>query len=288
MTPVIAAAVELGSSSPMTSSCRFAKWRTALISAVICIIPASAASQDAAAYFEENCMSCHTIGEGELNGPDLKDVTRQRDGAWLRRFIENPEAMVSARDPIALELLHKYEDALMPTPEGLTPQLIEDLIRYIDRQSGGADAPSRVDEVPFTAQDIAAGEALFTGRAKLAGGGVACNACHGAGPIALLGGARLGPDLTFVSTRMKGRVGVTAWLKAPPTPVMRRLFREQPLTPAELHALAAYLDNANTTQLHRDRRLSFTFLMSGLLGAMLGLVVFDRTWKGRLSRRGHR
>jgi mono/diheme cytochrome c family protein len=273
----------------MMSSRRLAKWRFALIGAVICVIPASAASQDAATYFEENCMSCHTIGEGELNGPDLKGVTRQRDGAWLRRFIENPEAMVNARDPLALELLHRYEDALMPTPEGLTLQLLEDLILYIDRQSGGGGtAPFQVDEAPFTPEDVAAGEALFTGRAKLAGGGAACNACHGAGPIAWLGGARLGPDLTFVSTRMKGRVGVTAWLKAPPTPVMRRLFREQPLTPVELHALTAYLEDANTTKLPRDRRLSFTFLMSGFLGAILGLIVFDRTWKGRLSRRGHR
>ena len=272
----------------MTKSGRSARRQSALIAIVCCVIPASATSQDVASYFEENCMSCHTIGEGELNGPDLKGVTRLRDRDWLRRFIANPEAMVNAGDPIAVEILRKYEDALMPTPEGLTPPLLDELILYIDRQSGGdAGSPSKADETPFTPDDVAAGEALFAGRSRLSGGGVACNACHRAGPGMLLGGGTLGPDLTFVFAQMKGQAGTAAWLKAPPTPVMRKLFREQPLAPAELRALVAFLEHANTTKSHRKRRISPAFLMSGFLGAILGLIAFDRTWKGRLSRRGH-
>jgi hypothetical protein len=56
--------------------------------------PRQPSRKDAASYFEENCTACHTIGEGELNGPDLKGVTRLRDVGWLHQFIANPEALV--------------------------------------------------------------------------------------------------------------------------------------------------------------------------------------------------
>jgi mono/diheme cytochrome c family protein len=229
-----------------------------------------------------------------LNGPDLKGVTRSRDREWLRRFITNPEAMVSAGDRTAVELLRKYDEALMPTPEGLTPHLLHELIEYLDRQSRASGEPAvPTPEPAFTTADAAAGEALFTGRAALAGGGAACSACHAVNPQGVLGGARLAPDLTSVHQRMQGYRGTTAWLNAPATPVMRRLFRDQPLSAEEVHALAAYFGQVGTSPASPQPRISHTFLLSGLVGALVGLIALDRTWQSRLSRHrpgraGHR
>jgi mono/diheme cytochrome c family protein len=265
-----------------------------LVLVVTALGPNSASAQDAAAYFDENCASCHTIGDGELNGPDLKGVTQSRDREWIRRFITNPEAMVSAGDRTAVELLRKYDDALMPTPEGLTPHLLHELIEYLDRQSRASGEPAvSTPEPTFTAADAAAGEALFNGRVALSGGGAACSACHAVNPWGVLGGARLAPDLTSVHQRMQGYRGTTAWLNAPATPVMRRLFRDQPLSAEEVHALAAYFGQVGTSPPSAPRRFSPIFLLSGLFGAVLGLIAFDRTWQSRLSRNrpgraGHR
>ena len=42
-----------------------------------------------------NCAECHRInGEGGTSAPDLSDIGRQRDSAWLRRSISDPESAI--------------------------------------------------------------------------------------------------------------------------------------------------------------------------------------------------
>src|SRR5512146_898479 len=53
--------------------------------------------------FDQSCSGCHTIGRGVLIGPDLKDVTKQRDLQWIKDFITDPAKMI-ASDPAAQQL----------------------------------------------------------------------------------------------------------------------------------------------------------------------------------------
>ncbi|MDP2702657.1 MAG: c-type cytochrome [Candidatus Rokubacteria bacterium] len=39
------------------------------------------------ALFHEECVACHTIGQGDRVGPDLAGVTARRDRAWLEAWI---------------------------------------------------------------------------------------------------------------------------------------------------------------------------------------------------------
>src|SRR5262249_2147663 len=39
----------------------------------------SAMAQEAADFFRQNCVSCHTVGGGRLTGPDLKNVTQRKE-----------------------------------------------------------------------------------------------------------------------------------------------------------------------------------------------------------------
>lgn len=59
--------------------------------------------------FGKECAACHTIGHGDKLGPDLKDVARIRDRAWLARYIVHPDRMLAAGDPIAKALHAKYK-----------------------------------------------------------------------------------------------------------------------------------------------------------------------------------
>jgi nitrite reductase (NO-forming) len=76
-------------------------------------IPATAAPTDPKAVqgklsFENKCLACHSIAGGDKLGPDLHQVTRRRDEAWLTRWMKDPEGM-SKSDPTGKELLAKYK-----------------------------------------------------------------------------------------------------------------------------------------------------------------------------------
>jgi protein SCO1 len=63
--------------------------------------------------FAKECAACHTIGEGDKIGPDLKYVARARDREWLERYIREPNKMREDGDPIAAALAEHYK-VLMP------------------------------------------------------------------------------------------------------------------------------------------------------------------------------
>ncbi len=71
---------------------------------LLCLVLSSVsdAQQDAAAFFKQNCTSCHTIGGGRLTGPDLKDVTTRKDRGWFVQFLQGPKSIIDSRDPYAV------------------------------------------------------------------------------------------------------------------------------------------------------------------------------------------
>jgi protein SCO1/2 len=68
------------------------------------------------ALYVAQCAACHQP-DGTSVGPDLAGVTARRDREWLTRWIKAPERLVVERDPVALELLEKHDQVLMPTLE---------------------------------------------------------------------------------------------------------------------------------------------------------------------------
>jgi protein SCO1 len=69
---------------------------------------------DAGQYlFAKECGACHTIGQGDKIGPDLKHVAHMRDREWLARYIQEPDKMRAAGDPTAVALAARYK-AVMP------------------------------------------------------------------------------------------------------------------------------------------------------------------------------
>jgi protein SCO1/2 len=63
--------------------------------------------------FNKECAACHTIGQGDTIGPDLKHVVKTRDREWLARYIREPNKMRAAGDPIAVALAAQYK-VVMP------------------------------------------------------------------------------------------------------------------------------------------------------------------------------
>ncbi|MFO1396466.1 MAG: multicopper oxidase domain-containing protein [Burkholderiales bacterium] len=95
-------------------------------------IPATAAPTDELAVrgklaFESKCLACHTIAGGDKLGPDLYQVTKRRDDAWLTRWLKNPEQMLQS-DAAAKQMLEKYK---VPMPnQNLSDAEIREFIAY--------------------------------------------------------------------------------------------------------------------------------------------------------------
>ena len=159
---------------------------------------------DAYDVFDSKCVLCHTIGMGDLKGPDLIGVTERRQQDWLIRFIQSSQSMIEAGDPVAVELFAKYNQTEMQDWDYSEGEIIE-LLNYISTFSGSAvtdneivtDSASKdskqilLDELNAIIEyykdkkrknisilDIETGEALFTGQLSFNNGAEVCVNCH--------------------------------------------------------------------------------------------------------------
>jgi len=99
--------------------------------------------------FAKACAGCHSIGYGNVVGPDLAGILDRRDHDWLRRFLREPDVMRGEKDPLAVTLDQKYPGARMPNL-GLSDNDIDDLFAYFASHTTGELAASGVPAAPAT------------------------------------------------------------------------------------------------------------------------------------------
>ncbi len=115
--------------------------------------------------FRTRCASCHSLGplDGQgiglrSIGPDLIGVTYQRDPAWLKRWIREPDRMLEEKDPIAMELFERYNRISMPNLrlDAKSAQSLIDFLREeTDRQHPPAAPLVSVKEEPEQHHSVA-------------------------------------------------------------------------------------------------------------------------------------
>jgi protein SCO1/2 len=95
--------------------------------------------------FRARCSSCHTVGGGDKNeveerrvGPDLLNVTKQRDRAWLLHWMMRPDEMLAQQDALAVKLFNEYKQITMPNLR-LSQDEAEGLLGYIEEESKGVE-----------------------------------------------------------------------------------------------------------------------------------------------------
>ncbi len=239
--------------------------------------------------FQASCIACHTIGKGDLVGPDLAGVTDRRTHEWLMKWIQLPEGVLAGGDAIAVQLLGKYKDVPMPN-QGLSEAEAASLIAYLAQAGGGgaatqtgqqAAAPAGASAGNLAAGDPVAGKNLFTGIRRFGRGGPSCMACHSAAGIGALGGGALGPDLTGAVAKYGGPRGLAAFLSGMPTATMNAVWSGNPVTEQERADLIAFLGQATVEQ----RSVGAVWRLSAL--AIAGLVVVlalcHLVWRRRLT-----
>jgi cytochrome c551/c552 len=98
---------------------------------IFCLIPIKygSSAETGEEIFQGNCAGCHTIGKGNLVGPDLSGVTLRREESWLIRQIKDPDGLVEEKDPTALELLKEFNMPMVAL--GLSDNEITEIILYL-------------------------------------------------------------------------------------------------------------------------------------------------------------
>ena len=241
-------------------------------------------AQDTPDYFRQNCVGCHTIGGGRLTGPDLKDLSKRQEREWLVKFLMNPKGVIDSGDAYAQKILEESRGVPMPTPPGITKDRAEKLLDLIEAESlleKSQFKGMKISTAPFTDVDRAKGRDIFLGPHRMKAGGTACISCHSMYDTPALGGGRLGPDLTNIYERLKGRKQLSAWLQAPGTETMQPIFKNHPLAEDEIHALVAYFESTTAEKPADSSGGRVTFLLSGLVAAVVGIFFLDTVWKRR-------
>lgn len=238
--------------------------------------PASGSESAGQAIFDAQCAACHTIGGGDLVGPDLEGVVERRDYDWLARWIREPDAVLAEGDPLATSLLEEYNNVPMPNL-GLSQAQVDDVITYLQNPGGGDAGPAAGAALPEG--DAERGKELFVGAAPLQNGGPACMSCHSTTDAGALGGGTLGPDLTHVYQRY-GEAGLPPTLLNLPFPTMQGVFGERPLREQEAADLYAYFVQVDQGT---AEGIDYTFVATGLVVFTLLLLSAHVIWRRRLN-----
>ena len=190
--------------------------------------------------------------------------------------------MLAKKDPYAIGLLHQFHDVPMPNL-GLSNVRRQRHPRLSGTTASGAAAAPATEaaSAPAVQGNPEIGKDLFTGVVRFQNGGPPCMACHSTGGIGALGGGQLGPDLTTVVTRFGGAAAVDAFVAGTPTPTMKAVWSQHPLTTEERANVVAFLAQAGLSQ----RPAEAIWQLAGLtvLGVVILLVVAGFKWRNRLK-----
>ena len=99
--------------------------------------------------FSGNCTACHSIGGGDIVGPDLAGITERREADWIKSFISNSQKMVAEGDKVAVELFNKYNKIAMPS-HNFSEEELNNLISYMGEagKEAGAEKSAEVAAAP--------------------------------------------------------------------------------------------------------------------------------------------
>jgi mono/diheme cytochrome c family protein len=233
---------------------------TVMVFAVL--IAHSARGADGAKVFVDTCSGCHTIGGGDLAGPDLIRATR-----WPREDLR--------------KAILRMQDNVGP----LQPQQIDQLLAFLTEPDVRAHFAAAIAPPPEMtpeqkAASATAGRRLFYGEAPLANRGSPCFACHAVGGR----GGNLAVDLTGVYAR-RGETAVVSAAERPGFPLMKAAYAGHPVTTQEAWHLAAFFkDAANAPQVTERTDAVHGGAAGVALVVLAGVFVVFRSRHGVRSR----
>lgn len=85
-------------------------------------------------HFRQGCAACHSVGGGDIVGPDLAGVTERREIPWIEAMIRRPDSML-VHDDTARALLQRYQVPMLE--RDLDPAVVRALLEFLRRADRG-------------------------------------------------------------------------------------------------------------------------------------------------------
>lgn len=220
-----------------------------LLAFSVAVLIAPPVMGDPAASFLDSCSGCHTIGGGDLTGPDLTAST-----GW-------PPGDVRA----TVERMQEYAGALTPAQvDDITSLLISGRARQLLT----AETERRARRAKMQPASAGTGRQLFFGQRRFANGGLPCFACHSAAGR----GGNLAVDLTQVYARLAETPLLTATEK-PNFPLMKTTYAVHPVTAQEALHLSAFFAEAAAAKAEPERTGAVHGTAAGVAILLIGAAV---------------
>ena len=223
-----------------------------------------------ALFYLKRCSGCHTIGRGDLNGPDLLPAT-----SWPRQDLTTA--------------VRRMEKNVGPMTDEQIEGLV-DLLEDDDLQQRLDDAASRRVSEMAAALDPGSpqmGERLFFGATSFQNGAVACFACHA---VASRGG-NMAVDLTMAHERL-GQASLLSAAQEPSFPMMKAAYAGRPVTAQEAVHIVAFLDavaaEAKAAGVETAPRAEPVQALHGVAGGLVLLSLGSIVFAVRSRRAGSR
>ena len=250
-----------------------------LLSLLILFIGKPLFAQTGEELFMKSCIACHTIGSGNLVGPDLKGLEERRTIEWIGQFILSSKALIDSGDEEAIKNFEQFNKIRMQDFD-FTPTQLDELITYIIKAGGGEIPAPEVEEVELTPEEkarlVPIGASLFEGTEHFTEGGVSCFACHHVSYEGMKQGGSLGTDLTASFAKYNGAAGLKGFIITPSSAVMEAEYSRHPLSKEEIMSLVAFLEDANG---NGTPEFDSTFLFSaGIIVACILIFVIMILW----------
>lgn len=223
-------------------------------------------SEDGGKLFQAKCASCHSLGKGQLVGPDLINV-KDWEVSKLSAAVSRMQSMAGPMSPEEIDSLTNYLKSSNPEAHLEAGAVIQkdsnasnqkDVAATVKGNDLTNPAPSESKEPSLgIAED---GEKYFMGEKAFSNGGMSCIACHSSKDSH----GALGPSLDKIGDKMNEAALVTA-CRLTPYKVMKAAYEKHPLTDQEASDVAKYLVSSES----RNRRAESPFVPYGLGGAAL-------------------
>ncbi|NVO20982.1 MAG: c-type cytochrome [Bacteroidetes bacterium] len=228
--------------------------------------------------FEKNCAVCHKISTEKLVGPGLKDVTKRRDKAWMRKFIRGSQDLVKSGDKTANEVFKANGMIPMPDHKFLTDDDLTNLIGYIENFKPEAARAVTVDITKkdgFTNEEIKRGERLFMGVIPFEKGiTLNCSSCHATQNTDTL---NFNPSLYDLSVAWSEPNGTNVYqvLSVPTSQRMTDAHKGLQLSDKEIYDITAYFSVIAKTGLTNEKTFPARLLLFLVLGFLMALALAD-------------
>lgn len=263
---------------------------------VIVFLVNSVQAQNGEQLFQQ-CKACHTIGQGKLLGPDLLDISKKRDAAWLKNFIKSSQSMIKGGDADAIALFEEFNKLMMidyPLPD----TDIDAIVKYIDSfstpvaedevEASVVDSLAAVEAADYLAsidtdENEARGKALFEGSRKFKNGGASCISCHHVNVDEGKQGGLLAKDLTQSFSLIGGYAGIKGMIDFPAYPAMKDAYTKAPITKDESVQLQVFLMRADKADSMEVSSVT-GFLKQGVVSMVVLLVIISLVWLRRKKR----